>query len=454
MTGSLGRATVVLWHELDRWIVPSARLLSSQLPTDWKRIRIGDVVQLVSNVVKVEAMNEYKMAGVKWYGEGVFYRETVRGDQISARYLSPLVPGALIYNRLFAWKSSFAVVPSELADCFVSNEFPQFIPDRSQLLAKYLYLWCNSEQTIKAVNSASTGSAAVSRNRFREEFFLDFEIPLPPLSAQRKIVEGWEAARKFTTEAAKKIERLERESEARFLADLGLSACQQIALPKGFAARWSELDRWGVELAWRERQQINKFKFKTKPLGEICATGSGGTPSRRRPEYFGGGIPWVKTSEVRNNVITTTEETLSDLGLLRSAAKLYPVGSIVIAMYGQGATRGRTAKLGIEATTNQACLVLTDFTDGLLADFVWFYLAARYFDLRSAASGNNQPNLSAELVRAFPVPIPPESLQREMIDRVNEERFEIASLRADSEARVMAAKAALQEMILGAAPVK
>ena len=134
------------------------------------------------------------MAGVKWYGEGVFHRETVRGDGQSARWIWPLVPGVLIYNRLFAWKASFAVVPADLADCHVSNEFPQFMPDPAELLPEYLYLWCITDQTIRAVNAASTGSSAVSRNRFRDDFFLDFEIPLPPLSVQRKIVAAWEAA--------------------------------------------------------------------------------------------------------------------------------------------------------------------------------------------------------------------------------------------------------------------
>src|SRR5256885_12945051 len=125
------RAFVVWWHDLDRWVVPSAALLSRQLPDGWALSRIGDCVKQVSNVVKVEPTAEYRMAGVKWYGEGLFHRETVRGDAISARYLSPVVRDALIYNRLFAWKASFAVVPAELSGCFVSNEFPQFIPDLS-----------------------------------------------------------------------------------------------------------------------------------------------------------------------------------------------------------------------------------------------------------------------------------------------------------------------------------
>lgn len=121
-----------------------------------------------------------------------------------------------------------------------------------------------------------------------------------------------------------------------------------------------------------------------------------------------------------------------------------------MAMYGQGATRGRTAKLGIEAATNQACLVMTEFNKGLLPDFVWFYLMVRYHDLRGLASGNNQPNLSAALVRAFPVPIPPEIVQLKLIERVEAGRAEIAALKADAQARAGTAKADVEAMILGA----
>jgi hypothetical protein len=264
------RAFVVRWCELDRWVVPSAALLSGSLPAGWKRYRVGEVVKPVSNPVRVQPQTEYKLAGVKWYGEGVFHRETVLGRDSSAHFLSPLVPGALIYNRLFAWKSSFAVVPHELGNCFVSNEFPQFIPDSSKVLPEYLYLWCTTEQTIKAVNAASTGSAAVSRNRFREVYFLDFEISLPPLSVQRKIVAAWEAAQASSAAAMMKVEQLERDVESRFLADLGLKVRQPSSRAKAFALRWSEINRWGVELAWREQQQSSSCEYETKLLGEVC----------------------------------------------------------------------------------------------------------------------------------------------------------------------------------------
>lgn len=118
------------------------------------------------------------MAGVKWYAEGVFHRETVLGKEMSAKFVTPLVPGAVIYNRLFAWKESFAVVGPEHAGLCVSSEFPQFLPDTARVIPEFLYLFCTRPKTIEMVNAASAGSAAVSRNRFKEEEFLNLEMPV------------------------------------------------------------------------------------------------------------------------------------------------------------------------------------------------------------------------------------------------------------------------------------
>jgi len=220
----------------------------------------------------------------------------------------PLYPGALIYNRLFAWKASFAVVPADLSDCHVSNEFPQFIPDASKMLAEYLYLWSVSKQTIKAVNAASTGSAAVSRNRFREEFFLNFVIPLPPLPVQRKIVAAWEAARKFAAETAAKIERLERDIEARFLADLGLKAPQQATLPRVFAVWWSELERWSVmfnQLA-SVAIDISGGTFPVANLGDVSTVSYGiqKCPANRPDQHP---RPYLRVANVQRGALDLRE---------------------------------------------------------------------------------------------------------------------------------------------------
>ena len=194
----------------------------------------------VAEKVKVESETEYKLIGVRWYGEGTFHRETVMGDALSATYLTPVIPNAFIYNRLFAWKASFAVVPPEHAGHFVSSEFPQFIVDQQRILPEYLYLFFMLDSTVAAVNAASVGSAAVSRNRFKEEEFVTFEIPLPPLETQRAIVAPWQAAQAEADAAEERVKCVEAETDTHCYAVLALEGSQTgLKKPtRAFACRW------------------------------------------------------------------------------------------------------------------------------------------------------------------------------------------------------------------------
>lgn len=184
-------------------------------------------------------------------------------------------------------------------------------------------------------------------------------------------------------------------------------------------------------------------------MSDLCQISSGGTPSRSVAEYFGGDVPWVKTTEVRDEVIYETGETLTRLGLENSSARIYPTGSLLVAMYGQGATRGRTAKLGIDAATNQACAVLTGFKEAVEPDFLWCYLMSEYDNLRELASGNNQPNLNAAMIATYPVPLPPRAVQHEIVRQVKAGRAAVARLREQAAQRARAARAESEAALLG-----
>ena len=142
-------------------------------------------------------------------------------------------------------------------------------------------------------------------------------------------------------------------------------------------------------------------------IGAHHAVVSGGTPSRGNPAFWSGGtIPWVKTTEVDYCVITETGEHITPLGLESSAAKMLPVGTLLMAMYGQGVTRGKVAILGIEAACNQACAAITPKDDAVLPRYLYHFLAWRYEAIRSLAHGGQQQNLNLEIVRDLPVVYP------------------------------------------------
>ncbi|MBX6756558.1 restriction endonuclease subunit S [Cupriavidus gilardii] len=147
--------------------------------------------------------------------------------------------------------------------------------------------------------------------------------------------------------------------------------------------------------------------WELAPIGAHHAVVSGGTPSRGNPAFWSGGtIPWAKTTEVDYCVITETEEHITPLGLESSAAKMLPAGTLLMAMYGQGITRGKVAILGIEATCNQACAAITPKDDAVLPRYLYHFLTWRYEAIRSLAHGGQQQNLNLEIVRDLPVVYP------------------------------------------------
>ena len=158
--------------------------------------------------------------------------------------------------------------------------------------------------------------------------------------------------------------------------------------------------------------------FPKYKIGEKFELSSGSTPSRDNKLYWDSGtINWVKTTEVINKEITETEEKITKFALENTSLKLFPVNTILIAMYGQGQTRGRSAILKVESTSNQACgAIFPNKIDNPV--FIWHQLMLRYSELRELGRGGNQPNLIGQLIKNFELILPPLSLQNEFADFV------------------------------------
>ncbi len=146
--------------------------------------------------------------------------------------------------------------------------------------------------------------------------------------------------------------------------------------------------------------------WSLKKLGEIAKITSGGTPDRSKPSYWNGEYPWISTSLIDFNVIEKSEEYITEEGLSNSSAKLFPIGTILMAMYGQGKTRGKVALLGMEAATNQACAAIILNNGQTITDFVFQNLASRYEEIRGLSNVGNQENLNGELIKGLPVKLP------------------------------------------------
>lgn len=152
-------------------------------------------------------------------------------------------------------------------------------------------------------------------------------------------------------------------------------------------------------------------------LGEICVIYSGGTPDRKNSNFFKGNIPWVKSGELNFNTITDTEEHISQVALENSSARILPKGSLLVALY--GATVGKLAILGIEATTNQAVAALIP-TESIYNRYLFFYLLNNKEKLLQQRQGGAQPNISQKILYDFIIPLPPLLEQYRIVSKIDE----------------------------------
>ena len=145
-------------------------------------------------------------------------------------------------------------------------------------------------------------------------------------------------------------------------------------------------------------------EWEVKRLGEISEISSGGTPLREKTEYWNGDIPWITTSLINQPIINKADEFITELGLYNSAAKIIKEGTLLMAMYGQGMTRGKVSKLNISAATNQACAAIQIKEN--YTDYIFYTLDYLYYDIRSLSNDGGQKNLSLELIKNIKISIP------------------------------------------------
>jgi type I restriction enzyme S subunit len=211
--------------------------------------------------------------------------------------------------------------------------------------------------------SGGTGVPTLNRNDVHDQL-----IGIPPLPEQKKIAEI--------------LSRIDNtiiiyEQQAKALANL-LDALMREKIVMNASTRWVK-------------------------IGAACTAQAGGTPDRSVKRYYEGNIPWVKSGEVKGGNIIHTDESISMEAVSSSPTKIVPAGSVLIAMY--GATAGQTARLRIDATTNQAVLSLNSSTSELSNDYLYHAVTAFKGQLLLACQGSGQPNLSSGLIKELEIPL-------------------------------------------------
>lgn len=346
-----------------------------------------------------------------------------------------------------------AVVPKLMNGYgFGSTEFHVLRP-KLGMDAKYIYYYVSSPAFRGEAERYMTG--AVGQRRVSTTYLKQSTIPVAPPDQQKRIVAEIEKQFSRLDEAVTNLKRVKANIK-RYKAAVLKAAVEGrlVETEAELARREGRSYETGAQLLQRiletrrsQWQGKGKYKEPAAPdttdlpelpegwavatLDAVAKTASGGTPRRDMESNFGGGIPWVKSGELGDGIVTATQETISTQGLESSSAKIFPKGTLCIALY--GATVGKLGMLRIDAATNQAVCGIFPLVD-IDAGYLWILLESMRRELISLGQGGAQPNISQEILRDLTVPIPPYAEQRRIVAEVDR----VVSLIREMESQVVA----------------
>ncbi|CAB4902800.1 unannotated protein [freshwater metagenome] len=150
-------------------------------------------------------------------------------------------------------------------------------------------------------------------------------------------------------------------------------------------------------------------------IGEVGEVFVGATPSRADPALWDGTVPWVSSGEVAFDRIGSTREGISESALRNASRRIHPVGTVLVAMIGEGRTRGQAAILDIPAAHNQNCASIRLDRDRMLPEYLFYWFMARYDENRGGGAGSQQPALNGKLVKSLRIPCPPLTVQAAVV---------------------------------------
>ncbi len=334
--------------------------------------------------------NVAKKITVKLWGNGVFEKNDSIQGSINTQYFRRKA-GQFIYSKLDFLNQAFGIIPPSLDNFESTVDLPCF-DFADELNPVFLLEYVKRRDFYERLGETADGSRKA--RRIHAETFLSFPIALPSRAEQQKIADCLDSLDEQIAAQGRKVEVLKAHK----------TGLMQQLFPR--------------EGETQPRLRFPEFRetgdWATGPFGEVFDTTSGGTPSRSNSDYWNGDIPWVTTTQVSFGVITAAEEFISQSGLKNSSAKVFPKGTVLIAMYGQGKTRGQVAMLGIDAATNQACAAVLP-NKKVDPRFVFFNLSARYEELRRLSNSGGQENLSQGLIRELPFSYPEEVAEEQRI---------------------------------------
>ena len=296
------------------------------------------------------------------------------------------------------------------------------------------------QPSMEKLGSGSTNQTELSAGVVKALLF-----PLPPLAEQKRIVAKIEELLPYIDRYEQAWSKLEQ-FNSRFPEDMKKSLLQYAIQGKLveqrpeegtaeelFAQIQEEKQRLIAEKKIKKGKPLPEITEEEKPfeipeswkwvrIGNMFNVGTGMTPLKSENRFYQNGtVPWVTSSLTSRRFITATETSISEYALENTSLTVYPAHTLIVAMYGQGKTRGQVSELLIDATINQACAALGNIIKNqILTSYTYFFFLFNYELLRKKAEGTSQPNLNLNKIREIPMPFPPLAEQKRIVEKLEQ----------------------------------
>ena len=365
--------------------------MNNLAPEDWKESSIGEITStnsLFSDGDWVESKDQdpagtNRLVQLADIGDGVFINKSSRymnDEQFQRLKCTSLKKNDILIARMPDPLGRACLYPLESGKAATVVDVAILRTENAD------HYWLMS-----AINSSNyryqidLNASGTTRTRIARGILSEIKILEPPLPEQQKIATILSSVDDVIEKTRAQIDKLK---------DLKTGMMQEL-LTKGIGhTEFKDSPVGRIPVEWG-----------IKALGEVATVFAGGTPSRSKPEYYGGDVPWVKSGEVNQQLIYGTEETITKLAVQESSARWAKKGAVLVAMY--GATAGKVARLMINATLNQAVSAINGKEDKVDNGFLLYAIEYKNRELLNTLQGSGQPNLSGQLIKSLSLPIPP-----------------------------------------------
>lgn len=422
--------------------------MSDELPAGWAMPAIQDVCSAVSKrgpSTDQPTFQYIDLGAIDNRSKAIAEASELQVKDAPSRAKQIVNKGDVVFSNVRVYLENIAIVPDELDGEVASTAFCVLRP-KAGIESRYLYYYVSSKPFIQSVTDLQRGNSPPS---VQDGDVKSQRIPLAPTPEQKRIVSKIDELFSRIDEGARALRQVST------LVERYRQSVLKAAVTGELTRDWREARKAGGEPvesgealltriltarreAW-EQAELAKMKAKgVKPandnwkkkykepapsdtsdlpelpedwvwtsLGQLFQISIGSTPSRKEPSYWSGGIPWVSSGEVSFCRINSTRETISKLGYEKSSVRLHPKGTVMLAMIGEGRTRGQAAILDIDACHNQNAASIGVPATPIPPEYIYNLLRFRYESVRGIGQGGNQPALNSELVKGIVVPLPP-----------------------------------------------